>query len=41
MGGTTFDGHRAIRLSVSNRQTTGRDVVRTLAAFREAASCSA
>jgi hypothetical protein len=40
MSGTTFDGHRAIRLSVSNWRTTGRDIARTLDAFREAASCS-
>lgn len=40
MSGTTFGGHRAIRLSVSNWRTTGRDVARTLDAFRDAMSCS-
>ncbi len=36
LSGTTVDGRRAIRLSVSNWQTTERDIARTLAAFREA-----
>ncbi|MEV0405091.1 pyridoxal-dependent decarboxylase [Actinoallomurus sp. NPDC050550] len=39
MSGTTFDGHRAIRMSVSNWQTTDHDIARALDAFREAASC--
>ncbi len=34
--GTTFGGRRAIRLSVSNWQTTGEDIARALAAFRSA-----
>ena len=33
MGGTRWDGHPAIRLSVSNWRTTEADVDRTLAAF--------
>jgi glutamate/tyrosine decarboxylase-like PLP-dependent enzyme len=33
MGGTTWDDRRAIRLSVSNWQTTEADVDRTIAAF--------
>jgi glutamate/tyrosine decarboxylase-like PLP-dependent enzyme len=36
MSGTTFDGRKAIRLSVSNWQTSGSDVARTLEAFRNA-----
>lgn len=38
MSGTTFDGRRAIRLSVSNWQTTGSDITRALEAFRNAAA---
>jgi glutamate/tyrosine decarboxylase-like PLP-dependent enzyme len=38
MSGTTFDGHRAIRLSVSNWQTDESDIARTLRALRDAAS---
>jgi hypothetical protein len=34
MSGTTVDGRRAIRLSVSNWQTNDRDVARTLQAIR-------
>jgi glutamate/tyrosine decarboxylase-like PLP-dependent enzyme len=33
MGGTTWDGRAAIRISVSNWQTTDEDVERTLAAY--------
>jgi glutamate/tyrosine decarboxylase-like PLP-dependent enzyme len=33
LSGTTFDGRRAIRLSVSNWQTSEADIARTLAAF--------
>jgi glutamate/tyrosine decarboxylase-like PLP-dependent enzyme len=36
MSGTTFGGRKAIRLSVSNWQTSDRDVVRALDAFRDA-----
>jgi glutamate/tyrosine decarboxylase-like PLP-dependent enzyme len=36
MGGTVWDGRRAIRISVSNWQTTDADVERTLAAYRAA-----
>ena len=36
MGGTTWAGRRAIRISVSNWQTTAEDVERTLAAYRTA-----
>jgi glutamate/tyrosine decarboxylase-like PLP-dependent enzyme len=36
MSGTTTDGRKAIRLSVSNWQTSERDVERTLAAFAAA-----
>ena len=36
MAGTTWDGRAAIRLSVSNWRTSGRDIERTLAAFRSA-----
>jgi glutamate/tyrosine decarboxylase-like PLP-dependent enzyme len=38
MGGTEWDGRRAIRLSVSNWQTSDDDIGRTLAAFRTAAA---
>jgi glutamate/tyrosine decarboxylase-like PLP-dependent enzyme len=37
MSGTTWDGRRAIRVSVSNWRTDDDDVRRTLAAFRNAA----
>jgi glutamate/tyrosine decarboxylase-like PLP-dependent enzyme len=33
MGGTTWDGRAAIRISVSNWQTTDEDVERTIAAY--------
>ena len=36
MSGTTWDGRAAIRVSVSNWQTSDEDVERTLAAFRAA-----
>ena len=36
MGGTTWDGRRAIRISVSNWQTSEDDVERTLVAFSAA-----
>jgi glutamate/tyrosine decarboxylase-like PLP-dependent enzyme len=36
LGGTTWDGRRAIRISVSNWQTSEDDVGRTLAAFEAA-----
>jgi glutamate/tyrosine decarboxylase-like PLP-dependent enzyme len=36
MGGTTWDGRAAIRISVSNWQTTDDDVERTVAAFATA-----
>jgi hypothetical protein len=36
MGGTIWDGRRAIRLSVSNWQTRDADIDRTVAAFRAA-----
>jgi glutamate/tyrosine decarboxylase-like PLP-dependent enzyme len=36
VGGTTWDGRRAIRVSVSNWQTSEEDVERTLAAFADA-----
>ena len=36
MSGTTVGGRRAIRLSVSNWQTSGRDIARALEAFRNA-----
>jgi glutamate/tyrosine decarboxylase-like PLP-dependent enzyme len=36
MSGTTWDGRAAIRISVSNWQTTDADVERTLAAYRQA-----
>jgi glutamate/tyrosine decarboxylase-like PLP-dependent enzyme len=38
MSGTTWDGRAAIRVSVSNWQTTDEDVERALAAYREAAA---
>jgi glutamate/tyrosine decarboxylase-like PLP-dependent enzyme len=41
LSGTTVDGRRAIRLSVSNWQTTERDIARTLDAFRSAATRAA
>jgi glutamate/tyrosine decarboxylase-like PLP-dependent enzyme len=41
MGGTTWQGRRAIRVSVSNWQTTEHDVERTVDAFRAALSASA
>jgi len=41
MGGTTWDGRRAIRISVSNWQTSEDDVERTLAAFSAARSATA
>ncbi len=37
MSGTVWDGRPAIRISVSNWQTSDDDVERTLAAFRELA----
>jgi glutamate/tyrosine decarboxylase-like PLP-dependent enzyme len=37
MGGTTWDGRRAIRVSVSNWQTTADEIGLALNAFREAA----
>jgi glutamate/tyrosine decarboxylase-like PLP-dependent enzyme len=36
LSGTTWDGRRAIRISVSNWQTSDDDVARTVAAFRAA-----
>ncbi len=39
MSGTTVDGRRAIRLSVSNWQTSDSDIARTLEAFRSAVTC--
>ncbi|MET0809986.1 MAG: pyridoxal-dependent decarboxylase [Thermoleophilaceae bacterium] len=36
LGGTTWEGRRAIRLSVSNWRTSERDIDRTLAAFASA-----
>jgi glutamate/tyrosine decarboxylase-like PLP-dependent enzyme len=38
LGGTTWDGRLAVRLSVSSWETTGRDVERALAAFAAARS---
>jgi glutamate/tyrosine decarboxylase-like PLP-dependent enzyme len=38
MSGTTLDGRRAIRLSVSNWQTSDNDIARALEAFRNAVS---
>jgi glutamate/tyrosine decarboxylase-like PLP-dependent enzyme len=37
LSGTTVDGRRAIRLSVSNWQTSDADIARALDAFRTAA----
>ena len=37
MSGTTWDGRRAIRVSVSNWQTTEEEIALALSAFREAA----
>ena len=37
MSGSTWAGPEAIRLSVSNWQTTDEDIDRTLAAFADAA----
>jgi glutamate/tyrosine decarboxylase-like PLP-dependent enzyme len=37
MGGSVWQGRQAIRLSVSNWQTTGKDIDRTVEAFRVAA----
>jgi hypothetical protein len=36
MGGTVWDDRRAIRISVSNWQTSEADVARTVAAFKAA-----
>ncbi len=41
LSGTTWDGRRAIRISVSNWQTSDDDVARTVAAFRAACSADA
>jgi len=41
LGGTTWDGRRAIRVSVSNWQTSEEDVARTVAAFSAARSATA
>jgi glutamate/tyrosine decarboxylase-like PLP-dependent enzyme len=41
MGGTTWDGRAAIRISVSNWQTSGEDVARTIAAFETALGATA
>ena len=41
LGGTTWDGRRAIRISVSNWRTSEDDVERTLAAFAAARSATA
>ncbi|HEX7626675.1 MAG TPA: pyridoxal-dependent decarboxylase, partial [Gaiellaceae bacterium] len=38
MSGTTWDGRKAIRISVSNWQTSDEDVERTLAAFAQSVS---
>jgi hypothetical protein len=38
LGGTTWDGRRAIRLSVSNWQTGDEEIDLALAAFRRAAA---
>ena len=40
LSGTTFGGRRAIRLSVSNWQTTSEDIARVLEAFRRAAGAA-
>jgi hypothetical protein len=41
MGGTQWNGETAMRLSVSNWQTTAEDVERTVAAILEAVPASA
>jgi hypothetical protein len=41
MGPTTWDGRRAIRVSVSNWQTSEDDVARAVAAFSAARSATA
>jgi glutamate/tyrosine decarboxylase-like PLP-dependent enzyme len=41
MSGTTVDGRRAIRLSVSNWQTSDSDIARALEAFRNAVTSQA
>jgi glutamate/tyrosine decarboxylase-like PLP-dependent enzyme len=41
MSGTTFDGRRAIRLSVTNWQTTESDIARALEAFRDSLASEA
>jgi hypothetical protein len=41
MGGTVWDGRRAIRISVSNWKTDEDDVARTVAAFAAARSVRA
>jgi glutamate/tyrosine decarboxylase-like PLP-dependent enzyme len=38
MSGSTWQGRQAIRISVSNWQTTAEDIDRTIAAFARAAS---
>jgi hypothetical protein len=38
MSGSVWEGRQAIRLSVSNWQTSDDDIDRTLAAFRAAAA---
>jgi cysteine sulfinate desulfinase/cysteine desulfurase-like protein len=40
MSGTTWDGRRAIRISVSNWQTTDEEIDLALEAFRKATSQS-
>ena len=40
MGGTTWRGRSAIRLSVSNWRTTEDDIDRTVAAFEAAAGAT-
>jgi len=41
MCGTTWDGRRAIRISVSNWQTSEEDVARVVAAFAKSRSTAA
>jgi glutamate/tyrosine decarboxylase-like PLP-dependent enzyme len=41
LSGTTVNGRRAIRLSVSNWQTSDSDIARALDAFRHAVTCQA
>ena len=41
LSGTTWDGRKAIRVSVSNWQTSEEDVARTVAAFSAARSATA